>query len=262
MENDAIGLRVDPPVATLTLNRPQQGNALTRSMLAEMRVALEDVHREKRVRAVVLTGRGDAFCLGRDLQELAAAGEDPTDDQRRWGDEASEYRDLLAAMLELPKPIVAAVNGPAEAGGAGLVLACDIVVACESARFGFPEPRRGVVAGVAAPLLAWRLGAGVAARLLLSSEVVTAAEALRIGVYHELHADEVLWARAVEIGKQAATAAPEAVLLTKRVLSETIGEQLPTQLTSGAIASAMARTTEAAQEGLRAHLEQREPEWP
>ncbi|WP_231993634.1 enoyl-CoA hydratase/isomerase family protein [Pseudobythopirellula maris] len=262
MPSDAIEVRVDGPVGTVTLGRPDHGNALTRAMIAELRTALDDLYREKRVRAVVLTGRGEAFCLGRDVGEQAAESTNPADDLARWGAEAEEYRDLVAAMLELPKPIVAAVSGPAEAGGAGLVLASDVAVGCPGAGFGFPEPRRGVVAGVAAPLLAWRLGAGAAARLLLTSETISAEEAHRIGVYHELVGADLVWARASEVGNQAAQAAPEAVQLTKRLLWETIGEQLATQLSNGAIASAMARTTEAAKEGLNAHLGDREPEWP
>ncbi len=258
--SNTVGLRVDGPVATISLCRPDDGNALTRSMLAELREAISDVHQEKRVRAIILTGTGESFCLGRDLREHEAT-ENEVDDLARWGENANEYRELLSAMLELPKPFIAAVNGPAAAGGAGLVLGCDVVIACEAAPFGFPEPRRGVVAGVAAPLLAYRYGAGIAARLLVTAEMIPAAEAYRLGIYHELVAHELLWARAAEIGRHCATLAPQAMQLTKRLLYETIGEQLGTQLTGGAIASATALTTEAAREGHAAHSEGREPEW-
>ena len=258
--SNTVDLRVDGSVATISLNRSDDGNALTRSMLAELRQALSDLHQEKRVRAILLTGTGESFCVGRDLREQEATDQE-ADDLVRWGENAHEFRELLAAMLELPKPLIAAVNGPAEAGGAGLVLGCDVVIACEAASFGFPEPRRGVVAGVAAPLLAYRAGAGTAARLLVTSETIPATEAHRLGIYHELVSHELLWARAAEIGRQCATLAPQAMQLTKRLLYETIGEQLGTQLTGGVIASATALTTEAAREGHAAHVEGREPEW-
>ena len=261
MPSDAVEVRVDGPVATVLLNRPDYGNALTRAMMAELRQALSDLHLEKRVRAVILTGEGETFCLGRDPAELAA-GDDPMADLARWGQEAEEYRELLVAMLELPKPLIAAVNGPAAAGGAGLVLGCDAVVASDQATFGFPEPRRGSVAGVAGPLLAHRAGAGVAAWLLVTATTITAAEAHRIGLYHELVAHDLIWARAFQLGNECATAAPQAVQLTKRLLYETVGEQLGTQLTNGAVASATSRTTESAKEGIAAELEGREPEWP
>lgn len=261
MPSDAVEVRVDGPVATVLLNRPDYGNALTRAMMAELRQALSDLHLEKRVRAVILTGAGETFCMGREPAELAA-GDDPMADLVRWGQEAEEYRELLVAMLELPKPLIAAVNGPAAAGGAGLVLGCDTVVASEQATFGFTEPKRGSVAGVAGPLLAHRAGAGVAARLLVTATTIAAAEAHRIGIYHELVAHDLIWARAFALGNECATAAPQAVQLTKRLLYETVGEQLGTQLTNGAVASATSWTTDSAKEGIAAELEGREPEWP
>jgi methylglutaconyl-CoA hydratase len=164
-------------------------------------------------------------------------------------------------MIEFPKPIIASVNGPAVAGGAGLVLASDIVVAGEAAQFGLPDPRRGLVAGVVGPLLAFRVGAGPAARLLLTSSLYPAEEAFRLGIYHEIVDENLLWARAVAIGEECAAGAPEAVQLTKRLLYETVGEQLAAQLSAGAAMSATSQTTEAAQEGLAAFVEKRPPEW-
>ncbi len=164
-------------------------------------------------------------------------------------------------MLHFPKPLVAAVNGPAVAGGAGLVLACDIVLAAARATFGFPEARRGIVAGLVAPLLVFRIGAGHAARLLLTGEAIDSQEARRIGVFHEVVPDDRDWQRAQEIAGVCARCAPEALQLTKKLLNETIGEHLATLLAAGAAASATSRTTEAAVEGLAAFAEKREPKW-
>lgn len=262
MQSEAVEVKVAGAVATVLLNRPDRCNALTRAMIEDLRESFRDLYQEKRVRAIILTGSGDVFCAGRDLHELAAIdAADPQQDHRRWGEEASEFRDLIVEMLQLPKPIIASINGAALGSGAGIALACDIVVASPEARFGLVDPQRGVVAGVAAPLLAFRLGAGPAARLLLTAEAVPAAEAHRLGVYHEIVENHLLWARSVEVGKQCATGSPEAIGLTKRLLQETVGEQLATQLSSGAIATAMSRTTEAAQEGLDAFLEKRDPNW-
>jgi methylglutaconyl-CoA hydratase len=164
-------------------------------------------------------------------------------------------------MLLFPKPIIAAVNGPAVAGGAGLALASDLVIATPEAKFGLPEPRRGVVAGMVSPLLMFRVGGSHAANLLLTARTIEAAEALRIGLYHELVAGDLVWARAQELAGEIARCAPEAIQLTKKMLNETIGEHLGTLLSAGAAASATARTTEAAREGLAAFLEKREPKW-
>ncbi len=262
MPSNAIDVKVTGPVGTIVLNRPQRRNALTRSMLSQLQQALSDLHLEKRVRAIVLTGAGTAFCAGMDMHEMHAAATLPEDAKNQdWGDTADAYREVVVQMIDLPKPIIASVNGPAVAGGAGLVLASDIVVAAPTAQFGLPEPRRGIVAGVVAPLLAFRIGGGAAARLLLTSAIYPADEAHRLGIYHELIDEPRLWARCAQLAEECAAGAPEAVQISKRLLYETIGEHLATQLSVGAVMSATSRTTEAAQEGLTAFVEKRRPEW-
>jgi enoyl-CoA hydratase/carnithine racemase len=262
MSSDTIEVKVTGSVGTIILNRPERRNALSRAMLDQLQQALDDLHLEKRVRAIVLTGAGSAFCAGMDVQELHSTNELPDAEREKvWGESAEAYRELVSRMIELPKPIIASVNGPAVAGGAGLVLASDIVVASESAQFGLPDARRGVVAGIVGPLLAFRFGAGTAARLMLTSSLYPAQEAFRLGIYHELIDEPRLWARCVELGGECAAGAPEAVQLSKRLLGETIGELLATQLSVGAAISATAQTTEAAREGLAAFVQKRPPEW-
>ncbi len=248
-------------VGTIILNRPEKRNALSRSLIADLQQSFSDLHREKRVRAVVLTGAGTVFCAGMDLAEMRETSEQ-IDAHSKWQEDANEYRELIEQMLRFPKPIIAAVNGPAMAGGAGLVLACDVVIAANSATFGLPEPRRGLVAGIVSPLLHFRIGGGRAAYLLMTAELIDATRAEHFGLFHEIVAADILWPRATQIGKNCAANAPEALLLTKRMLNETIGEGLFTLLSAGAALSATARTTEAAAEGLAAFLEKREPKWP
>jgi methylglutaconyl-CoA hydratase len=262
MHSNAIEVKVTGAVGTIVLNRPERRNALTRAMLSQISQALGDLYQEKRLRAVILTGAGSAFCAGMDVHEMHAAATLPEDEKSQdWGDTAEAYREVVMQMIELPKPIIASVNGPAVAGGAGLVLASDIVVATATAQFGLPDARRGLVAGVVAPLLAFRVGGGTAARLLLTSSLFPADEALRLGIYHELMDESRLWARCAQLAEECAAGAPEAVQLSKRLLYETIGEHLGTQLSVGAAMSATARTTEAAQEGLTAFVEKRKPAW-
>lgn len=262
MSSSVIEVKVSGAVGTIVLNRPGRRNALTRAMISQLSEALGDLHQERRVRAVILTGAGSAFCAGMDLHELVADDKLPEPEkQRTWGELYDEYRELVVQMFELPKPIIASVNGPAVAGGAGLVLASDIVVACANAQFGLPEPRRGLVAGVVTPLLVFRVGGGAAARILLTSSLYPADEAFRLGIYHEMIDEDRLWARCAQIGEECAAGAPEAVQLTKRHLYETVGEQLSTQLSVGAAITATSRTTEAAQEGIAAFVEKRRPEW-
>ncbi|HEY2883553.1 MAG TPA: enoyl-CoA hydratase/isomerase family protein [Pirellulales bacterium] len=255
-----VKIHVHESTGTLVLNRPEKRNALTRELIAELTQGLEDLQRERRVRAIVISAAGPAFCAGMDLNEMQATAAAPNA-QQQWHDDAVAYRELIESMLRLPKPVIAAVGGPAMAGGAGLVLASDIVLAAPEATFGLPEPKRGIIAGMVAPLLNFRVGAGRAANLLLTARTISAEEALRVGIFHEVLPGDQLWPRANQIAGEIAACAPEAILMTKRLLNETIGEQLFTQLSAGAAVSATARTTSAAAEGLAAFLEKRDPKF-
>jgi methylglutaconyl-CoA hydratase len=261
MSQPLVKTKLHEHAGTIILNRPDKRNALSRDLLRELAQAFDDLHQERRVRAVVLTGAGSSFCAGMDLGEMLQTSKEP-DPHPRWHDDAVQYRDLLEKMLRFPKPIIAAVNGPAMAGGAGLVLASDIVLGAAEARFGLPEPKRGLVAGVIAPLLVFRIGAGQAASLMLTARSIDGTEAARLGLFHEIVATEKLWARSVEVAAECAESAAEALALSKRMLNETIGEHLVTLLAAGAAVSATARTTEAAAEGVAAFLEKRAPKWP
>ncbi len=253
-----LTVRVDGCCGTIILRRPTKRNALSRQMVADISQALGDLHQQQSVRGVVLTGAGDAFCSGTDLSEIHYThGEQ--DQQRQWFQDADQLRQLLVGMLQYPKPLIASVNGTVRGSGMGLMLACDIVLSSPSATFGFPEGSRGLTAGVVVPLLAFRIGAGRSAPLLLQGEPVDAGEAHRLGLVHELVEDQLLWARAEQITQQTAHAAVNATLLTKRVLNEIVGESLMSQLSAAAAVTATARTTSNAKEGVAAWVQKRDP---
>src|SRR5690554_2943756 len=138
MSQPLVRVNVHGPCGTVILNRPDKRNALSRALLTELSQALDDLHLERRVRGIVLTGAGTAFCAGMDLDEMQAT-RSAADAHLQWERDVILLQDLLEKMLHFPKPIVAAVNGPALAGGAGLVLACDLVLAADTATFGLPE---------------------------------------------------------------------------------------------------------------------------
>jgi methylglutaconyl-CoA hydratase len=256
-----VQVRCHEHSGTIVIDRPDKGNALSRALLDDLQQAFFDLHQQRRVRAVIITGSGRAFCSGMDLAEMLQSSRQ-AEAHAQWREDADRFRELLECMLGFPKPIIAAANGPALAAGAGLLLASDVVLASPEATVGFPEPRRGLVAGVASPLLVFRIGAGPAAQLLLTARTVDADEAHRLGLFHEIVVADLIWARAHEVAAQCARCAPEALALTKRMLNETTGEYLGTLMSAGAAFSASARTTEAAGEGVAAFLEKRDPQWP
>lgn len=257
---DALHIRKDLPSGTIILRRPERMNALSLSLICSIREAFEDLHQERLVRAVILTGSGNAFSSGTDLYEVAELGATP-EAHDHWREATESYGELIETMLRFPKPIIAAVNGPALGWGAGLVLASDIVIGGSQGSIGWPEARRGLVPNLSAPLLTFRVGAGVAARLLMTGEIIDSEEAVRCQIFHEQVDNDLVWARAMEVAEQCAEGAPASLQLTKQMLNETIGEQLFTFHSIGAANAAAARTTDTANEGINAFIQKRAPDW-
>lgn len=255
-----ITVKVHAPCGTIILDRPAKCNALDRQMVTDMAEAFDDLRQERRVKCILLTGSGPHFCAGVDLNEWQATTVSP-DALRQYHEDAQGLRDLIEAMLQLPKPIIAAVDGAAIGIGLGLVLACDLVVASHRATFSLPAPKRGLVSGLVAPLMVFRHGAALASRLLLGGEELDADEGYRLGIVHHLVQADQIWARANSWGQSIAEASAESLQLSKKLLNEMIGEPLTTNLSSGAAATATALTTEAASEGLKAFNEKRPPKF-
>ncbi len=256
-----IKVNVHGTCGTIILDRASRCNALSREMVDKFSEALDDLRQEKKVRGVVLTGAGTHFCAGLDLNELqeTAGSDEPL---QQWHEDAERLRGLLEQMLQFPKPIVAAVDGASIASGFALVLACDLVVASSRATFSIPAPKLGLVSGLVAPLLHFRVGGSLASRMLLGGDELSAAEAKELGFVHHVVSMDQIWVRASNWIDSISVSAAESLQLTKRVLNEMVGEQLSTLLSSGAAAMATSFTTEAAAEGLNAFAEKRPVKFP
>jgi len=258
--SDNIQLRKDAPSGSIIINRPNRRNALSREIIDSIRQALEDFYQESNVRAIILTGAGNTFCSGTDLEEVRDSAQE-NNAMEIWQEDASRFQDLIEYMLRYPKPIIAAVNGWVVGSGVALVLAADIVIAAESAQLMMPESRLGLNAGLTGPLIAFRAGASLASDLLISGRAMSASEGLQKGLFHEIVSDDLVWARGQELAIDCAQGAAHSHLLSKQMLNETVGEPLFMHLSIGSANAASARTTEAAIEGINAFLEKRQPEW-
>lgn len=247
-------------VASVNLNRPQKRNALTRALLTELLATLKRLERQADLRLLVLSASGSAFCAGMDLVEMQETARSP-DAGRLWSEDAQLYREVVASLYALPMPTLAVVQGPAVAGGCGLVLACDLVLASTKASFALPEPKRGITAAVVTPLLSLRLGPGSAGYLLLSGRSVDAATALRLGLCHELVEADDLPAARENLVSSILGGSPAALAISKRQLQTCSGVDVLAQLEQAAIVSGEARNTDDAREGLQAFLEKRPPRW-
>ena len=258
--SDNVQCRKDPPSGTILINRPDKRNALSREIVSMLAQALEDLHQERDVRGVILTGIGDTFCSGTDLVQLhETAGQ--KDAFSVWHQDVEAFRALIEQILRFPKPIICAANGPIVGSGVALMLACDLVVASEKATVSLPESLRGLSPGLSVPLLSYRLGNSLASKLLFGGEATDAAAAKGLGLFHEVVSEDLVWAKSQDIATRVAATARESHQMTKQFLVESVGEALLTQLNIAAANMAAARTTPAASEGIAAFLEKREPDW-
>jgi len=260
MSKSLVKFSVQDGVAELMLDRPAKRNALTRELISQLTASIAAVAAQPSIRVLVISGAGPAFCAGMDLDEMQQRSE-REDARKQWLRDASDYRDLLVAIFQLNVPTIALVHGPAVAGGFGIALACDFVLASSHAKFALPEPKRGITAAVVSPLLVHRIGAGAALPILLSSNVLTAEEAYRVGVCHSVVSPEQLPESREALLTSILSGAPGALALTKELVRSFHEAALLEQLEAGMKVSAEARDTSEAREGLAAFLEKCVPSW-
>ena len=248
-------------VAYVTLDRPESLNALTPGMRDRLIGLLEEASADPGVRAVVLTGTGRGFCTGADLR-----GGSGGVGQRIPGDVSRVLRlgaqRLISAVLDCEKPVLAAVNGTAAGLGAHLAFACDLVLAAESARFIEVFARRGLVPdGGGAYLLPRLIGPHRAKELMFFGDAVPAAEAERLGLVNRVVPDGELEKTAREWATRLATGPTRALAMTKQLVNASLDADRATAFAAEAAAQEINMTTEDAQEGLRAFVERRSPEF-
>ncbi|MGX9787885.1 enoyl-CoA hydratase family protein [Mycobacterium sp. MMS18-G62] len=245
---------VEGPVARITLDSPDNRNALSSALVHQLHQGLTDATEESDVRAVVLGHTGGTFCAGADLAE--AAGRDPGDVAV---DRARELTHLLRRILELPMPVIGAINGHVRAGGLGLVGACDIVVAGQASTFALTEARIGVAPSIISLALLPKMTTRAAGRYFLTGEKFGAAEAADIGLI-TVAADDVdatVSALTAEVGK----ASPQGLAASKALTTASILEAFDRHADELTEQSARLFTSDEAREGMLAFLQKRPPRW-
>jgi methylglutaconyl-CoA hydratase len=238
---------VDQNIARIALNRPEKRNALDEEMIGELRSALRASSEDASVHVVLLTGAGKDFCSGADLaglQRIADAGvmENIADARR--------LADLFLEMRRHPRPIVAAVRGRALAGGCGIATAADIVIAAESAHFGYPETKIGFVPAMVMAILRRSVPEKRAFELLVSGEIIPSRTAVEIGMINRVFGDAAFDNLVESYVAQLATRSVSAVALTKSLLYQTDAISFEAALTAGVQTNALARMTEDCRRGI------------
>jgi methylglutaconyl-CoA hydratase len=227
-------------VLTLTLDRPEKRNALSSAMVEALHAALDSADLDPEVRVVVLAGAGKDFCAGADLDELLASADAPPE-----ANEASALRlgSLFTRMRSLPKPVIAVVRGRALAGGAGLMTACDVVIASEGAQVGYPEILRGFVPAMVMTTLRRLVGEKTALDLVLTGRLIGAEEARRAGLVSRVAAEDAVEEEGRELARLLAGAPVSALALTKQLFYRLDGQSMEQGIALGARINALARQT-------------------
>ena len=244
-------------VRTITLNRPERRNAMTPEMQMELLAAMAD-SAASGCRVLVLAGAGQAFCSGLDLSALQAAHGKMAHEHRA---DAERIAKLFRTLYELPIPTIAAVHGAAIAGGAGLAIICDFLLATPEARFGFTEARIGFVPALVSAFLVLQIGDKRSRDLLLTGRLFDAEEAWRLGLVNEVVPPEELAQRVNALAGTLIANSPMSLDATKRLMAAQNRTWLNAAINAALETNAQARETADLREGVAAFLEKRRPIW-
>ncbi|WP_019122347.1 enoyl-CoA hydratase/isomerase family protein [Brevibacillus massiliensis] len=262
MEGRSVLLERKDGVAVITFNRPDNRNALSRALVGEFRAALEEVRTDSRIRSLIVTGSGPAFCAGGDIKGFPGQG--PSQGRSPSGVEARRYMQqahrLLLDLVSLEKPVIAAVNGYAVGAGFNLALACDLLIASEHASFGQVFAKIGLVPDYGGIFFLPRLvGLQRAKELMFSGRMITAREAQEYGIVLEVTTADALLPRAEQVAASLAKGPSAAIGLAKSILNRSSEMTLEQVLQAEAMAQGLAFTTKDYLEGVRAFREKRPP---
>jgi len=242
-----------PQITVVTLNRPERRNALTMQLLNELIAAIKVASDEPHERILILRGAGVAFCTGLDLKEAA--------DQKKAHATAELVAKTLISLSETRLITIAAVHGAAVAGGAGIMSACDYVVAAEKTKIGYPEVRRGLVAGLVMTFLRRQVGERNMRELLFGSELIDAERAREIGLINRVVASDQVMTEAQKFAGSVLQGAPAALAQTKRLIEELWSSSVKEDFDLALKYHMQARESAEAREGIAAFNEKRKPNW-
>ena len=257
MNYRTVQLAYDGRVATITLNRPEKRNAISFDLIDDLLRALDDVAKSEAI-VLIVTGAGKAFCSGLDLDNLKSllgrSGEQNLQDSQTMVQ-------LFRSVYEFPKVTIAAVNGPAIAGGTGIALLCDFTLAVPEAKFGYTEVRIGFVPAIVSTFLLRQVGEKQARDLLLTGRLFGAEEAARMGLVSEIVPAENLMTRSRELATLLMENSPSSLRATKQLLTTHARAEIDAQIESAVRENAAIRTTADFREGISSFLEKRKPVW-
>ena len=254
---ETLLLEMTGNLATLTLRRPEKRNAISTQMMAELQTALDEIERSH-TRVAIMTGAGKAFCAGMDLDLLSAiATQSPAENQ----EDSRRIAKMFRRIWSFPRPLIAAVNGAAYAGGCAVATLCDFTIAAPEAKFGYTEVKIGFLPAIVSVFLTRQIGEKRCRDLLLTGRIIEAAEAKEFGLVSEVVPAERLMERAHELADQLNAASPSSLTRSKHLLVCSAAAGVDHDLERAILENARIRCTPDFKEGLASFLEKRKPVW-
>src|SRR5437660_651771 len=250
-DNSTIIYAVGEGIARITLNRPEKRNALNDELIAALKDALRRANHDESVRVVILAGAGSDFCSGADLEELQKISKASVAENL---EDARSLMELFLLIREVRVPVIAAVHGRALAGGCGLALACDIVLAARSARFGFPEVKIGFVAAMVTAILRRNISEKKAFELLTLGAEIGAEKAVELGLVNRVFDDQAFADEVETFVRRFQTVSRSAVSLLKRLLYQIDGMDFEDAMQCGSDTNVIALLIEDCQKGIERFL--------
>ena len=251
-DGSTVLYQVNDALARITLNRPEKRNALNDELIANLKKALSRANADEQVRSIIVDGSGTDFCSGADLEALQAISASSVQENL---EDARSLMDLFTLIRAVRVPVIAAVKGRALAGGCGLALACDLVLAARSARFGFPEVKIGFVPAMVMAILRRNVSEKRALELLLTGDQLSAADAESAGLINHVFDDSTFDADVEGFARRFENISKTALSLTKRYLYQIDSLPFDEALSLGADTNVTARLTEDCQKGIARFLQ-------
>jgi len=257
MPYSTLKIERDAALAIITLTRPDKRNAISSQMIADLLAVLAEAEGSD-ARVVILTGEGKSFCSGMDLDELRALATRSTAEHL---EDSRTMARLFRTIYSFPKPLIAAVNGPAIAGGCGLATLADFTLAVPEAKFGYTEVKIGFIPALVSVFLRRQIGEKLTRDLCLTGRLFEAAEAKSLGLVNEIVAPAQLMPAARKLASTLLANSPTSLTRTKRLISQMSEADLDREISMAVDANASIRATPDFREGLSSFLEKRPPSW-
>ncbi len=238
-------------IFTITLNRPEKRNALNDALINELKTALREADKDETLCAIIIKGAGKDFCSGADLSALQKISESSVLENL---EDAENLMELFSLIRKIKIPVIAAVHGRALAGGCGLATACDVVLASESARFGYPEVKIGFVPAMVMAILRRNLSEKRSFELITRGFDFSAADAEKFGLINHVFSDENFESEVSKFAAEYAKVSRSAVILSKKLLYQMDGMTFDAALEAGAEVNTIARLTKDCQKGIAKFL--------